>query len=59
MKEYLKTFGTGALLGLAATVLIIIVAEYLFFTGNETKAIFVGLWAPTLLGFLNYIKLSK
>lgn len=59
MKEYLKSFGPGGIIGLCASLLIIIVAEYLFFTGEEMKAIFVGLWAPTLLGFMNYLKLHK
>lgn len=59
MKEYLKSFGPVGIIGLIATLMIIIVSEYLFFSGQELKAIFVGIWAPTLLGFLNYLKLSK
>ncbi len=59
MKEYIKSFGIGGVVGLLATVSIIIVAEVLFFTGNELKAIFVGLWAPTVLGFLNYFKIHN
>ena len=59
MKNYLKSFGPAGIIGLTATLLIIIVSEYLFFNGHEQKAIFVGLWAPTLLGFLNYLKLNK
>ena len=35
---------------------IIIVAEYLFLTGNQMHALFIGLWAPTLLGIMNFIK---
>jgi hypothetical protein len=56
MKDYLKSIGPAGIIGLFATISIIIVAEILFFTGNELKAIFVGLWAPTVLGFLNYFK---
>ncbi len=59
MKEYLKSFGPAGIIGLIVTLMIIIVSEYLFFSGQELKAIFVGIWAPTLLGFLNYLKLSK
>ncbi|MEL7340351.1 MAG: hypothetical protein AAGM67_07695 [Bacteroidota bacterium] len=59
MKDYLKSFGPGGILGLTITLIIIFVAEYLFFQGHEMQAIFVGLWAPTLLGFLNYLKLNK
>lgn len=36
---------------------IILVAEYLFLTGNKEHGIFVGLWAPTLLGVMIYLKL--
>ncbi|MCC5920920.1 MAG: hypothetical protein JJU23_09585 [Cyclobacteriaceae bacterium] len=59
MKDYLKSFGKGGIIGLIVTILIIIVAEYLFITGNTNEAIFIGLWAPTLLGFMNYIKLNN
>lgn len=59
MKEYIKSFGAAGIVGLATALLIIIVAEVLFFTGNELKAIFVGLWAPTLLAFLNYFKIHS
>ena len=59
MKKYIKSFGPVGIIGLSATLLIIIVAEVLFFSGNEMKALFVGLWAPTLLGIMNYIKLSR
>lgn len=59
LKSYIKSFGTSGIIGLGATLLIILVAEFLFFTGNEMKAIFVGLWAPTFLGFLNFFKLHN
>lgn len=36
---------------------IIIVAEYLFLSGDQLHGIFVGLWAPTLLGVMIYLKL--
>lgn len=38
---------------------IIIVAEYLFLTGEQMHALFIGLWAPTLLGIMNFIKLIQ
>jgi hypothetical protein len=59
MKDFFKSLKPAGILGLSATLLIIIVAEYLFFTGNELKAIFVGLWAPTFLGFLIFFKLVR
>ncbi|MFQ3297244.1 MAG: hypothetical protein ACI9JT_002546 [Polaribacter sp.] len=45
------------MLGLCA--LIIILAEYLFLTGDKLHGIFIGIWAPTLLGVLIYLKLIK
>ncbi|WP_438973092.1 hypothetical protein [Polaribacter sp.] len=53
----LKKLGTANFLMLALCLLIIIVAEYLFLTGEKLHGIFLGLWAPTLLGVLIFIKL--
>ncbi|WP_321254789.1 hypothetical protein [Psychroserpens sp.] len=44
---------------LALTALIIVVAEYLFLRGDELHGIFIGLWAPTLLGIVIFIKQIK
>jgi len=38
---------------------IILVAEYLFLSGDQYHGIFIGLWAPTVLGIAIYIKLIK
>ena len=35
---------------------IIMVAEYLFLTGDEMHALFIGLWAPTLMGIVIFLK---
>jgi hypothetical protein len=40
-------------------ILIIIMAEYLFLTGDKLHGIFIGIWAPTLLGVMIYLKLIK
>ena len=53
----LKKLGTANFLMLALCLLIIIVAEYLFLTGEKLHGIFLGLWAPTLLGVLIFTKL--
>jgi len=37
--------------------LIIIAAEYLFLSGDKLHGIFLGLWVPTLLGVVIYLKL--
>jgi uncharacterized membrane protein YvlD (DUF360 family) len=38
---------------------IILVAEYLFLNGDQYHGIFIGLWAPTVIGIAIYIKLIK
>jgi hypothetical protein len=53
----MKKIGTANILMLALCVLIILVAEYLFLTGDKLHGIFLGLWAPTLLGVMIYLKL--
>ncbi|RZN79451.1 MAG: hypothetical protein EVB11_12485 [Winogradskyella sp.] len=52
-----KKLGTANFLMLALCAVIIIVAEYLFLTGDRLHGIFVGLWAPTLLGVMIYLKI--
>ncbi len=55
--SFFKDMKTGNLLMLLICVLIIILAEYLFLTGDQMHGIFLGLWAPTLLGVMIYLKL--
>ncbi len=55
--NFIKNIGIANFLMLALCVLIIIVSEYLFLTGDKLHGIFLGLWAPTLLGVMIYIKL--
>lgn len=38
---------------------IIVVAEIRYLQGHTLEAIFIGLWAPTILGFMNYLKYKK
>lgn len=41
-------------------VVCIFVSEYIYmFQDNPTKAIFIGLWPPTILGLLNYINSKR
>lgn len=42
---------------LGLCIAIIVVAEYLFLNGDQLHGIFIGLWAPTLLGVMIYLKL--
>ena len=55
--DYFKKLGTANMFMLILCAVIIIVAEYLFLTGDQMHGIFVGLWAPTLLGVMIYLKL--
>ncbi len=56
--KFFKKIGVSNLLLLVLCAVIIIVSEYLFLTGEELHGIFVGLWAPTLLGIMIYLKLA-
>ncbi len=52
----LKNFKTSEILILITTILIIFVSEYHYIVeGDVNKAIFIGLWPPTILGLLNYV----
>jgi hypothetical protein len=52
----MKNFKTSELLILAITLVLIFVSEYYYlFQNNVNKAIFIGLWPPTILGLLNYV----
>jgi hypothetical protein len=44
---------------LALCAIIISVSEYLFMTGEELHGIFVGIWAPMLLGLMIFFKLFR
>ena len=57
--KFKKNIQTVDILMLALCLLIIIVAEYIFLTGNKLHGIFIGLWAPTLLGVMIYLKIIK
>ena len=57
--NFIKKIGLANLLLLILCVLIIGVAEYLFLRGDQLHAIFIGLWAPTLLLVVIFIKQIK
>jgi hypothetical protein len=53
---YMKNFKTSEILILVITIIVIFVSEYHYIVDNDiNKAIFIGLWPPTILGLLNYI----
>ena len=52
----MKNIKTSELLIFAITVVLIFVSEYYYLVqDNVNKAIFIGLWPPTILGLLNYV----
>lgn len=58
----MKNFKVSELLILITTILIIFVSEYHYIVEKDVnKAIFIGLWPPTILGLLNFVnsKLKK
>ena len=57
--NFIKKIGLSNLLMLALCFMIIVIAEYLFLSVNKLHGIFIGLWAPTLLGVLIYLKLIE
>jgi hypothetical protein len=55
----LKNFKTSEILILIITIVVIFVSEYHYIVENDVnKAIFIGLWPPTILGLLNFINLK-
>jgi len=55
--KFIKKMGFGYFLMLILCVIIIIVAEYMFLTGDEMHGLFLGLWAPMLIGLMIFFKL--
>ena len=56
----MKKFSISEILILAICVVCIFVSEYIYlFQNNATKAIFIGLWPPTMLGLLNFVNGKK
>lgn len=52
----MKNVKTSELLILMITVVLIFISEYYYLVQNNVdKAIFIGLWPPTILGLLNYV----
>ena len=58
-KDFIERVGVMNCIMLLVVVSIIIVSEYLFLSGEKMDAIFIAFWAPTILGFMNYLKYKK
>ncbi len=51
-----KNFKASEMLIVVFVLVIICVSEYNYLVvGDKDKAIFIGLWPPTILGLLNFI----
>ena len=56
----LKKFKASELLLVAIVVLIIFVSEYYYvILKDPNRAIFIGLWPPTILGLLIFFNMKK
>ena len=55
--DFIKKIGALNLIMLLLCLVIVIFAEYTFIMGEPLNAIFIGLWAPTLIGVMIYFRL--
>jgi len=56
----MRKFSISEILILVVCVVCIFTSEYIYIIqGNALKAIFMGLWPPTILGLLNFINIKK
>ncbi len=58
-KDFVERLGWMNIMLLLVVLSIIVVSEVRFLQGEQLEAIFIGLWAPTILGFMNYLKYKK
>ncbi|MEJ2163376.1 MAG: hypothetical protein P8X60_08705 [Robiginitalea sp.] len=58
-KNFTERLGWMNIIMLLVVLSIIVVSEIRFLQGEKLEAIFIGLWAPTILGFMNYLKYKK
>ena len=58
-KEFVERLGLMNVVLLVVVLSIIVVSELRFLQGEKLEAIFIGLWAPTILGFMYYLKYKK
>jgi len=55
-----KKFSISEILILVVCVVCIFVSEWIYLVqNNPTKAIFIGLWPPTILGLLNFFNIKR
>jgi hypothetical protein len=55
-----KKFKISELIILLAIIALILISEYYYVVlGDHDRAIFLGLWPPTMIGLLIYLNLKK
>lgn len=54
---FIKKMGYGYFIMLILCVIIIVIAEYMFLSGDQMHGLFLGLWAPMLIGLMIFFKL--
>ena len=59
IKNFIQRIGAMNCILLLVVLSIIVVSEVLFLSGKKLDAIFIAFWAPTILGFMNYLKYRK
>jgi hypothetical protein len=59
IKDFIERVGGMNCILLLVVISIIIVSEVLFLSGKKLDAMFIAFWAPTILGFMNYLKYKK
>jgi len=56
----MKNFSVSEIFILLMCVVCIFFSEYIYlFKGDPLKAIFIGLWPPTILSLINYINSKR
>ena len=55
--DFIRKLGKANIFLLIIIALIIVVAEYLFLKGDQLHGIFIGLWAPLIMGLMVLFKL--
>ena len=55
--KYIKKLGALNIFMLFICLIVIIFAEYFFLTGERLHGIFVGLWAPVIIGLLIFFNI--
>lgn len=57
--NFIRKIGIGYAVMFILCLAIILVAEYTFLSGDHLHGIFIGLWAPVLVGIMIFIKLVE